>query len=59
MSLIDPRLAEILVCPVDHGELAENEPNSTLDCQSCGRQYPVENGIPVMLVTENEEKIDD
>jgi uncharacterized protein YbaR (Trm112 family) len=44
---------------VDHGELAENEPNSTLDCQSCGREYPVENGIPVMLVTENEEKTDD
>jgi uncharacterized protein YbaR (Trm112 family) len=58
MSLIDPKLAEILVCPVDHGELAENEVNSTLDCQSCGREYPVENGIPVMLVAEDQEKTD-
>jgi hypothetical protein len=58
MSLIDPKLAEILVCPVDHGELDENEAKSTLDCQSCGREYPVENGIPVMLVTEDQEKTD-
>jgi hypothetical protein len=58
MSLIDPKLAEILVCPVDHGELDENEVKSTLDCQTCGREYPVENGIPVMLVTEDQEKTD-
>jgi hypothetical protein len=58
MSLIDPKLAAILVCPVDHGELTENEAASTLDCQSCGRVYPVENGIPVMLVTEDQEKTD-
>jgi uncharacterized protein YbaR (Trm112 family) len=44
---------------VDHGELDENEAKSTLDCQSCGREYPVENGIPVMLVTEDQEKTDD
>jgi uncharacterized protein YbaR (Trm112 family) len=54
MSLIDPLLAEILVCPVDQGDLTEDEPASRLVCQVCGRRYPVEDGIPVMLVEEAE-----
>jgi uncharacterized protein YbaR (Trm112 family) len=54
MSLIDPALAEILVCPVDHGGLEEDVPASRLVCTSCGRRYPVREGIPVMLVEEAE-----
>jgi uncharacterized protein len=54
MSLIDPALAEILVCPVDHGGLGEDEPASRLVCSVCGRRYPVRDGIPVMLVEESE-----
>jgi uncharacterized protein len=52
MNLIDPGLAEILVCTVCHGELEQNEKNSTLVCSDCGRTYPVEDGIPNMLVGE-------
>ena len=59
MSLIDPRLAEILVCPADHGDLAQNESESLLECQACGRTYPVRDGIPVMLLDESEENSDD
>jgi uncharacterized protein YbaR (Trm112 family) len=54
MSLIDPALAEILVCPVDHGGLEEEELASRLVCTVCGRRYPVRDGIPVMLVEEAE-----
>ncbi len=54
MSLIDPSLAEILVCPVDHGDLDEDEANSMLGCTVCGRRYPVQDGIPIMLVEEAE-----
>ena len=54
MSLIDPSLAEILVCPVDHGDLEEDEAESTLDCTVCGRRYPVRDGIPIMLVEQAE-----
>lgn len=54
MSLIDPELAAILVCPVDHGDLIEDEQASRLECATCGRRYPVRDGIPVMLVTEAE-----
>lgn len=52
MSLIDPKLAEILVCPVDHGALAERVDASELVCQGCGRVYPVRDGIPIMLVKD-------
>lgn len=58
MSLIDPSLAKILVCTADHGELAEDEAASTLTCQKCGRVYPVEDGMPVMLLTDDQETTD-
>ncbi len=54
MSLIDPTLAEILVCPVDHADLEENLEDSVLVCTQCGRRYPVRDGVPVMLVEEAE-----
>lgn len=54
MSLIDPTLAEILVCPVDKADLSEDVEASRLECTECGRRYPVRDGIPVMLVDEAE-----
>jgi uncharacterized protein YbaR (Trm112 family) len=58
VSLIDPSLAEILVCTADHGELSEDEEASTLTCQKCGRVYPVEGGMPVMLLTDDQGTVD-
>lgn len=55
MSLIDPKLAEILVCPADHGELVELLEDSKLECRECGRKFPVTDGIPVMLLDQAEE----
>lgn len=54
MSLIPPLLAEILVCPVDHGDLRQDVGAARLECATCGRRYPVRDGIPVMLVEEAE-----
>lgn len=54
MSLIDPALAAILVCPADKGDLSEDAEASRLVCTVCGRRYPVRDGIPVMLVEEAE-----
>lgn len=54
MSLIDSSLAEVLVCPVDKAELIEDEPAERLVCTSCGRRYPVRDGIPIMLVDQAE-----
>ncbi|MEE2702932.1 MAG: Trm112 family protein [Myxococcota bacterium] len=53
---IDPELLRILVCPRCKGELGvrhgEDGAEAWLDCAACALGYPVEDGIPVMLVEE-------
>jgi uncharacterized protein YbaR (Trm112 family) len=48
-------LLEILVCPSCKGDLAlqsSGAEHEALDCAPCGLRYPIEEGIPVMLVEE-------
>jgi uncharacterized protein YbaR (Trm112 family) len=54
---LDPQLLEILACPSDdHAPLRLGTPDDpdadALTCTSCGRQYPVNDGIPVLLLDE-------
>ncbi|HEX6352502.1 Trm112 family protein [Actinophytocola sp.] len=54
---LDPRLMEILACPSDdHAPLHVGSPTDpeadVLTCTSCGRQFRVEDGIPVLLLDE-------
>lgn len=50
--MIDPKLLEILACPVCKTEVRlEGE---RLVCVTCHRRYPIRDGIPVMLVEEAE-----
>jgi hypothetical protein len=55
-SRIDPELLEILVCPKCKSQLdvrrASDGAEQSLDCSACRLSYPVEDGIPVMLVEE-------
>ena len=50
--VIAAELLEILVCPACHAkvELSDNR----LICQGCGRKYPIEDGIPIMLIDQAE-----
>lgn len=50
---LKPELLEILVCPKCKGDLEyrTDEPES-LVCHRCALVYPVEDGIPVMLIDE-------
>ena len=50
MPLIDPLLAEILVCPRCRGDLIEDEETSELVCTVDGSRYPVSDGVPNMIV---------
>ena len=50
MSLIPPELMEILVCPLCRSDLEELEEESVLRCTKCGHRFPVEDGIPNMIV---------
>jgi uncharacterized protein YbaR (Trm112 family) len=50
--MIDPKLLEILVCPVcKTGVTLEAD---RLVCGQCARRYPIRDGIPVMLPEEAE-----
>ena len=49
---IDPRLLEILVCPVTKGPLTYDRVASELVSSAAGLAYPVRDGIPIMLPDE-------
>jgi uncharacterized protein YbaR (Trm112 family) len=52
---IDPRLLEILVCPVTHGPLTWSRESSELISHSARLAYPIRDGVPVMLPEEARE----
>ncbi len=49
---VDPRLLEILVCPVTKGPLEYDRVAGELVSRKAGLAYPVRDGIPVMLPDE-------
>ncbi|HEX3349341.1 MAG TPA: Trm112 family protein [Acetobacteraceae bacterium] len=52
---VDPRLLEILVCPVTKGPLEYDRARGELISRSAGLAYPVRDGIPIMLPEEARE----
>jgi uncharacterized protein len=50
--VIDPRLLEILVCPVTKASLTYKSDRNELWCRASGLAYPIRDGIPVMLEAE-------
>lgn len=52
MSWVDPKLLEILVCPVCKGPLTARREAGELVCPADRLGYPVKDGIPVMLEEE-------
>ena len=49
---VDPRLLEILVCPVTHGPLVYDRAAGELVSKKAKLAYPVRDGVPVMLPEE-------
>jgi len=49
---IDPKLLEILVCPLTKGPLDYDQEKAELVSKQAGLAYPIRDGIPVMLVDE-------
>ena len=50
--MIDPRLLEVLVCPVTRTKLRWDEGAQELVSDAAGLAYPVRDGVPVMLPDE-------
>ena len=48
----DPRMLEFLVCPVTRGPLVYDAERQELVSRGAGLAFPINNGIPVMLVDE-------
>ena len=51
-TTLDPRLLEILVCPVTKGPLTYDRIAGELVSSSAGLAYPIRDGIPIMLPDE-------
>jgi uncharacterized protein YbaR (Trm112 family) len=49
---MDPRLLDILVCPVTKGPLEYDRLREELVSRAAGLAYPIRDGIPVMLESE-------
>jgi uncharacterized protein len=51
-SDIDPKLLEILVCPLTKAPLRYDRAAQELISDEAGLAYPIRDGIPIMLVDE-------
>lgn len=51
-SGVDPRLLEILVCPVSRQPLAYDRDKNELVSKAAKLAYPIRDGIPIMLEDE-------
>jgi uncharacterized protein YbaR (Trm112 family) len=49
---VDPKLLEILVCPLTKGPLVYDRAAQELLSPQAGLAYPIRDGIPIMLVDE-------
>lgn len=56
---VDPKLLEILVCPVTRDTLAFDKDKQELISKSARLAYPVRDGIPIMLPEEARELTDE
>jgi phosphomannomutase len=52
IGVLPPGLLDMMQCPSCAGTLLEIEEPPSLLCSECGLRYPVEDGIPVMLIEE-------
>ena len=55
MTTIDPRLLEILVCPMTKTRLRYDEAAQELISDAAGLAYPIRDGVPIMLIEEARE----
>ncbi len=52
MAAVDPKLLEMLVCPLTKSQLRYDAERQELISDQAGLAYPIRDGIPVMLPDE-------
>ena len=58
-NTLDPKLLEILVCPVTKGPLRYDAARAELISEQARLAYPIRDGIPIMLADEARTLSDD
>lgn len=53
-KMIDKELLDILACPACKSDVRLDE--NKIVCKKCGKKYPVQEGVPVMLIDETEQE---
>ncbi len=53
---ISIELYNILACPMCKGDIAYNKNKTALVCKKCKIDYPIKEGIPIMLPPDMREK---
>jgi uncharacterized protein YbaR (Trm112 family) len=56
---VDPKLLEILVCPLTKAPLRYDREAQELISEEAGLAYPIRDGIPIMLIDEARRLRDD
>ncbi|MEZ2129831.1 MULTISPECIES: Trm112 family protein [unclassified Sinorhizobium] len=52
ISKVDPKLLDLLVCPLTKGRLKYDRETNELVSEKAKLAYPIRDGIPIMLVSE-------
>lgn len=52
LSRVDPKLLDLLVCPLTKGRLSYDRERNELVSEKGRLAYPIRDGIPIMLVSE-------
>jgi uncharacterized protein YbaR (Trm112 family) len=54
-SRVDPKMLELLVCPLTKGRLSYDAKAGELVSEKAKLAYPIRDGIPIMLISEARE----
>ena len=55
LSRVDPKLLDLLVCPLSKGRLSYDREQNELVSEKARLAYPIRDGIPIMLADEARE----
>ena len=56
---VDPRLLDVLVCPLTRGALHYDRTRQELISQQARKAFPIRAGVPIMLVEEARDLAED
>ena len=56
---VDPRLLDVLVCPLTRGSLHYDKVRQELISQQARKAFPIRGGVPIMLAEEARDLAED